>query len=360
MKISVVCLASRNGGGLTILKDLLSFARSDLDANQWQFLLSDQEVGEETHDVSIVHLSRPYKGLRSRFWAEATSGRRAVKNFKPDVVLSLQNNDTLARGRVPLALYVHQALPFQKDYKLSILNPSERKMAWRQYLLKYPIIFSIRRAQVTFVQTEWLADSILERCPRSKVHSIGFNSPSKKNELAPLREPTVRFFYPAAASPYKNHQLLHQALRQLGEEGFDLSNKMVLTLEEEKLRNLVPTLTADELRWYRFEGWLSAEEVQREYQKSILVFPSAVESLGLPLYEARETGAIIVAPDLPYAREALKDYSGVIWFTPANPTSLSKALKQSWLISQNEHVSFNSNMKSVDSWEKMLFFLSGQ
>lgn len=41
------------------------------------------------------------------------------------------------------------------------------------------------------------------------------------------------------------------------------------------------------------------------YAKSILVFPSHIETLGLPLLEARAAGCRIVASDIAAAREAL-------------------------------------------------------
>lgn len=359
MRISVVCLASRSGGGLTILKDLLNFARRNTDNHKWQFLLSDQDVGTGTSNIEIVHISQPYKGWRSRFWAEMTSGRKKIKGFEPDVVLSLQNIDTPARGGYPLALYMHQSLPFQKDYKLSFLNPAERKIAWRQYLLKYPIKFSIGRARVTFVQTRWLADSILEICPQSEVYSIGFNIAPKSKMADIERQRSDMFFYPAPASPYKNHQLIHQALQILKKEGFDLSNKMTLTLKEADLGKVVTGgLSPDELEWYRCVGWITAEEVHKEYSRSILVFPSLVESLGLPLYEAKETGATIVAPDLPYAREALYGYPNAIWFASANPSSLADALKKSLSLSPRKTYEYGREPNSLESWETMLSILN--
>lgn len=359
MRISVVCLASRTGGGLTILKDLLSFARCNREDHQWQFLLSDQDVGPGTPNVEIVHLSRPYKGWKSRFWAEMTSGRKAIKGFKPDIVLSLQNIDTLARAGYPLALYMHQSLPFQKDYKLSFLNSTERRIAWRQYLLKYPIKFSIGRATTTFVQTEWLAESIRKECQKSEVHSIGFDITSRNKRIDLKQQKPSTFFYPATASPYKNHQLIHQALQILGREDLDLSGKMTLTLHESDLKRVVTGgLSPNELEWYRCVGWITGEEVYKEYSRSILVFPSLVESLGLPLYEAKEAGAIIVAPDLPYAREALNDYVNTVWFAPTNPLSLARALRKSLSLSADLTYDHVRQPDSLKSWEIMLSILS--
>lgn len=359
MRISVICLASRSGGGLAILKDLLSFAQQTTDEHQWQFLLSDQDVGFGTQNVEITHISDPYRGWGSRIWAEMTRGRHAVRNFKPDVVLSLQNIDTPARSGYPLVLYMHQSLPFQKEYKLSFFDSAERKIAWRQHLLKIPIKFSIHRAQVTFVQTEWLAESIREECPKSEVHSVGFNiNPiGKKADLE--RHQSNTFFYPATVSPYKNHRLIHQALQILDKEGVDVTNKMKLTVSEDDLEKaIIGKLTSREARWYRCLGWIKPEEVHQQYFHSILVFASSVESLGLPLYEAKETGAVIVAPDLPYAREALRDYPKTVWFDLPDPSSLAKALKESLSLSPDLEFRESPDITSAKSWETLVSILS--
>jgi len=50
------------------------------------------------------------------------------------------------------------------------------------------------------------------------------------------------------------------------------------------------------------------------YAKSILVFPSYVESFGLPLLEAKLTGTYIIASDTPFCREILNGYDNVEFF----------------------------------------------
>ena len=50
------------------------------------------------------------------------------------------------------------------------------------------------------------------------------------------------------------------------------------------------------------------------YAKSILVFPSYVESFGLPLLEAKLTETYIIASDTPFCREILNEYDKVEFF----------------------------------------------
>lgn len=63
-----------------------------------------------------------------------------------------------------------------------------------------------------------------------------------------------------------------------------------------------------------FGGPISREEVFEKYASSILLFPSYVESFGLPLLEARMTGTYVIASDTPYSREILSGYDKAAFF----------------------------------------------
>jgi glycosyltransferase involved in cell wall biosynthesis len=359
MKITVVCLTSRSGGGLTILQDLFTYATQVDKDNEWQFVISDQDLGTSTSTVEIVNTTPVYKGWRSRLWAEFFTGRRIVENFSPDFVLSLQNIDTPIRGDRPLALYVQQALPFQTDYKLSFLKRDERKLAWRQYLLKWPILKSVQNSVVTFVQTRWLAKRLKEISPKNRLVSIGHSHVISHGELCQSTQERDRFFYPASGSSYKNHRTLHLALCRLNKSGVNLTDRVSVTLTEEQLIKATGLSSDQELSWYRPLGWLSKEEVAREYANSILVFPSLVESLGLPLYEARNLGIPIVAGDTAFGKEALDGYSAVSWFDPKSPDSLAIAMKHSLESTQDNSTADKWQAQPQSPWERMIDEMQG-
>jgi glycosyltransferase involved in cell wall biosynthesis len=78
----------------------------------------------------------------------------------------------------------------------------------------------------------------------------------------------------------------------------------------------------------RYAGFLSQEELGREYERAdALVFPSRLETWGLPLSEFRRYGKPILAADLPYARETLGGYSQSAFFDPADPAALARLLR---------------------------------
>ena len=64
------------------------------------------------------------------------------------------------------------------------------------------------------------------------------------------------------------------------------------------------------------------------YARSVLVFPSYIETIGLPLLEARSVGAWIAAADCLYARDCVGDYERAEFFGAFDEMKLCEILKQ--------------------------------
>ena len=64
----------------------------------------------------------------------------------------------------------------------------------------------------------------------------------------------------------------------------------------------------------KFNGPIPREKVFEMYARSILFFPSYVESFGLPLLEAKLSGTYIMASDTPFCHEILDGYDKAEFF----------------------------------------------
>lgn len=128
----------------------------------------------------------------------------------------------------------------------------------------------------------------------------------------------LKLFYPAAVYPHKNHQLL----RRLCEFNWD----------DSVLNTIFITATSAELGKFKKScihclGRLTVADCMEQYRKSdALIFPSFLESYGLPLVEAMSIGMPILAADLPYSRTLCG--SEAIYFDPQSQASLAKAIHQ--------------------------------
>jgi glycosyltransferase involved in cell wall biosynthesis len=143
-------------------------------------------------------------------------------------------------------------------------------------------------------------------------------------------------FYPANSMVFKNHKELIYALHELDKSGQDQSSiGLYLTIEEDEdleLKKLIHTFNLKAR--VHFIGALSYEEVLVYYKScTTVVFPSYIESFGLPLVEARLFAKPLVVLNTEYARELVLDYEGVFFAEQNNPESWGRALLSSFTIS---------------------------
>ena len=77
-----------------------------------------------------------------------------------------------------------------------------------------------------------------------------------------------------------------------------------------------------------FIGPVPRTQLFEQYASSVLVFPSYIETIGLPLLEARSVGAPILAADCLYARDGVGGYEKAEFFETFDSEALSRLMKQ--------------------------------
>lgn len=325
MRIAVVNLASVDGGGLSVLEDLHAFAGQH-DEHEWLFVLGPQDLPALPH-VRIARIPGAKSGPWGRLRAEMRDVPAAIDAFTPDVTLSLQNSRV--RGRAGRQwVYLHQPLPFQDAYRFSVLRPGELDSALRQHVQGRFIKSSLRRADGVFVQTRWMQEAARSALGGTvPVELAGFPAPRPPSRppVASTRLPST-FFYPAGPAIYKNFDRLHLAVRSLATQHPQFT--VQLTVTEEEFRRLARVPEGDDLTPYEFLGRVSPERVDELYADSVLVFPSFIETLGLPLLEARVRGRFVIASDCAFAREVMAGYPDVVHVDPFDPQAWVEAMRR--------------------------------
>ena len=83
------------------------------------------------------------------------------------------------------------------------------------------------------------------------------------------------------------------------------------------------------LKSIEFAGFMSREQLYRNYAGAhCLVFPSRVETWGLPISEFAAFGKPMLLADLPYAHETASGSCQTAFFDPENPKSLMNRMKR--------------------------------
>ena len=325
MKILVYDVAAEYGGAVTVLRD---FYREVLEKSprdiQWVFVVS-QPVLEDTPQVKILRFSKPKKSRLHRLAFEHLDLPKILAAEKPDAVISLQNMPVARYGGRQFVL-LHQSLQFC-DRTFSFLKGEERSLAVQQRIICRIYRRTLPRAEHVFVQTRWMKEDTMRWLgwPEDKISVV----PSR------VRPPRLgaytgtgsrTFFYPAGADRYKNHDLVIAACKLLAGEGIT-DYRVIFTLPREGDPDAERIIRAARGLPIEFVGSLPHETVWEYYSGTVLLFPSYLETCGLPLVEARAAGAWILASDLPFAREVLEGYPNKAFFPYDGAEVLAQQMK---------------------------------
>ncbi|MEH7526136.1 glycosyltransferase [Bacillus sp. JJ1503] len=150
-----------------------------------------------------------------------------------------------------------------------------------------------------------------------------------KERFKDTKDSLSTFFYPASGVDFKNHKVIINACMDLKKAGVE-NYKFVITLngnENDNIKKLFKIVKENNLP-VNFIGSITREEVFDFYNKSVLVFPSYIESSPLPLTEAKLHNTPIIVSDCAFSHEILDGYAKVNYFDPFNSKQLADELLQ--------------------------------
>ncbi len=326
MKILVYDIAAQDGGGLFVLNNFIKEVVKRNDDNEWVFLVS-QPIKTEAKNIRIETVSHIKKSYLHRVWFETFTLRKFLKKEAFDFVISLQNM-TVKHCRQAQYVYLHQSLQYCPK-KFSFLKKEERSLAIRQRIICKIYRRSLKKASHLFVQTKWIQEATEKwlDIPKEKVDIVPVQIDADSMVKAHYTFSGKHlFFYPARAEIYKNHETIVNACRLLHERGRD-DFEVIFTFDPEtsaygkRICDMAQGLNI------RFAKEFLREDVFATYAHSTLVFPSYLETCGLPLLEAKAVGCPIIASDMPFSHEALEDCPNAQYFTYDDEKALADLMQ---------------------------------
>ena len=317
----------RRGGTLTVLRDCLRYlsGREDLHVTA----LVHSRALCDFPGIDYIEIPWSIDGWGKRLKCEYVT-MKGISERLPETDLWLSLHDTTPNVKAKRqAVYCQTSFPFLKvrlrDFRM------DKKIPLFAFFTKYAYRKNVNRNRYLIVQQRWLREGLSQMLHVDKSRFIvappAFEAPEITDTSA--NEPVPVFLYPAAPDCHKNFELLCEAAARLEKKLGTGIFKVILTVDGSENR-----YTA----WLRkhwgnidsidFHGFMSKEELYSYYGKAAcLVFPSRVETWGLPISEFKPTGKPMLLANLPYARESASGANQVSFFDAADPEDLAHQME---------------------------------
>ena len=345
------------GGPLTIYKECLKYLQENfLEEYRIIALVHDKSLFLEYKEkIEFIEFNDSKKSYLKRLYYEYIFFKKLSKKLKPYLWLSLHDMtpNVAADKRV---VYCHNPMMFYN------MTKEERKKSFKLFLFskfyKYIYKINIKKNNYVIVQQNWIKkefkkafgiENIIVAHPEVNLEALKIdkNIEVEKNS----------FIYPSFPRVFKNFEVICKASEIL--ENKNIKNfKVYLTIDGSEniySKEIVEKYKKQEC--VKFIGLQSRKNLMNYYNKTeTVIFPSKIETWGLPVTEAKAFKKKLILADLPYAHETLGNYEDVFFFNPDSAEEL--ALKMESVINK-KNISFDGNIcKKIEqpysnSWKEL-------
>lgn len=330
--IVVSAVSLRKGGTLTILRNCLKYLSSLAEEGDYRVvaLVHSKALACYPH-IEYIEMPDIIRGWSRRLWCEYVTMHRISKQLSP-VCLWLSLHDTTPYVKAERqAVYCQTSFPFLHrkwqdlffDYKIMLFA----------LLTRFAYRIHIKRNRYLIVQAEWLHHGFAEMFHLPEAKFIVAPPEKRKDEAFLSRKGAYAcytFLFASTPDCHKNFEAVCRATELLEQDAPLPAFKVVLTISGEENRYS---------RWIRkrwghlksleFVGFLSREKQYEHYAAAdCLIFPSRIETWGLPISEFASTGKPMLLADLPYAHETAAGSFRTVFFHPQRPDELKEQMKR--------------------------------
>lgn len=352
-KIIISAVNFFEGGPLTILKDNLKFANDFLSFNyEIIALVHKKELFDLDYltKITFLEFSKSRESYFNRVYLEYFYFNKLSIKWNPYLWFSLHDITPNVCAEIR-AVYCHNPTPFKKKTIADLFYQPTIFFFSLFYKLLYKI--NIKKNNFVIVQQIWLKKAFVNLfnlenksvlvCYPEVDEKVGFSKAEGLN-LSVRKDDIFTFFYPALARPFKNFEIIGEAIKLLEKKGIN-NFRMIITIkgdENNYAKHIFKKYAS--LKQLHFVGMLSFNDVNEFYKSSdALLFSSILETWGLPITEFKAFKKPIILSKLPYAFETLGEYDKGSFFDPLDANDL--ATKMASLISGSLQFDKTSKME---------------
>ncbi len=358
-KIVVSGINMVEGGVFTILHNVLQELSEYIKNKDIQVIALVHDASKFNFpNIQLIELPKSKKSWLYRFYYEYFYFKKLSKKIQPDVWLSLHDTTPRVIAKKQFVYCHHPTTLFKPtwkdwkfDYKIGIFS------------LLYDNLFklNITKNHTVFVQQHWIKE-IFEK--RFNITNVKVAIPQFVEEISTekiiLNENKIHFFYPSFPKSFKNIEYLFEAIKLLPEEVLNLCEFHITGLKNNDtkyvnyLNEKYNSIAVNHLK-------LLNRQMMLKYYNSIdyLVFPSKIETWGLPISEAKAHHKNMLLANLPYAKEACGNYENVSFFNLENPNELTEMITEIVAkkhIFQGNKTTHNTN-DDLHNWKELFTYI---
>lgn len=307
------------GGPLSIYYDCLDSIIENGYLNQYliTIFVHKTELFSKYHNlVEIIEIPQSRKSYICRFYYEYVFFEQWSRNRHVDIWISL-HDITPSVHASKIYTYCHNPMPF---FKMTF----REKLSNFQYGLHstfYSYIYrkNIHKATGVIVQQDWIRKEFVRRY---KVNNVIVARPSVNLEISEKdileycskekRKNKVIFVFYSFPRFFKNFEVICEACKYVKNENIEVW--LTIDGSENSYSNNLRSNYKNEskIKWLGLQSRSRINEIILE--ADYLIFPSRIETWGLPITEFEMTGKGIIVADLPYAHETVGSYEKVRFF----------------------------------------------
>lgn len=365
-KIAISAINLFEGGPLSVLKDCIGAIESSNQFADYEFvaLVHKKKMFENSvyKKVSFVEFPKSRTSYFYRLYYEYFYFNKFAKKNKIDFWFSLHDISPNV-GRIPQAVYCHNPSPF----KVISLNDLFVQPIVFMFNLFYSFLYkiNIKKNKYVVVQQLWLKDEFNKRFG-VKYDKIIIAKPQEPiidvNSIKGDLNKTIKsFVFPTFPRSFKNIEIIGEAICLLNKEGV---NGFVVSITIDGSENKYSRKIFDKygkLKHLNLIGLKPREVVYQLYKESdCLIFPSTLETWGLPISEYKQFDKPMLVANLPYAKETVGRYNKAKFFDPKNAQELAgfiKSIISSDKLEYDVTKMVNYPKPYVQDWEALMVLL---
>jgi len=330
MRVLIDGSMAQAGGGFTYLANVLPNIAVLSPESQFRVLLRNPKLADALPERSNleVELLEPVAGIRQRLQFSYLEAPRLAKQWKADLYYS-------AGETVPLRTSCPSIASFQNP---NVFSRQPLQWPWKQRvrlsLLRVMAAVSARCAQrVMFVSedsAQWIGDQLgLPESHRAPIQH-GINADHWSEPLDAPLHPNPYILSVSSIYRYKNYVRLIEAYTELAKRRNEIPDLVIIGDDQdpEYAQQMYQARDASGALAEKIHilGEIPYAEIQSYYAgAAAFVFPSYLETFGIPLLEAMASGLPTVAADIPVFREVGGD--AVLYADPFDTADLAKAME---------------------------------